>query len=121
MVDLDGELDLEDVADWCTRQRWFTTGPWDTEFQERRFHPKVIALYRKERARELEKAQREMEERERQERMWEEARESRERAEHQRWLMKDMRTWGRENGYFVGTRGRIPRTVVDAYREAKGL
>ncbi|MEV3860693.1 histone-like nucleoid-structuring protein Lsr2 [Streptomyces sp. NPDC050095] len=36
-------------------------------------------------------------------------------------LMKDMREWGRGNGYFVGTRGRIPRKVIDAYREEKGL
>ncbi|MET8839678.1 histone-like nucleoid-structuring protein Lsr2 [Streptomyces rubiginosohelvolus] len=48
-------------------------------------------------------------------------RECAERAAHQVWLMKDMREWGRENGHFVGTRGRIPRKVVDAYREAKGI
>ncbi|MER6102419.1 histone-like nucleoid-structuring protein Lsr2 [Streptomyces sp. NPDC001832] len=41
-------------------------------------------------------------------------------AEHTR-LMKEMREWGRENGYFVGTRGRIPGKVINAYREAKGL
>jgi hypothetical protein len=34
--------------------------------------------------------------------------------------MRDMREWGRENGFFVGTRGRIPRKVIDAYKEAKG-
>ncbi|MGW1231408.1 Lsr2 family DNA-binding protein [Streptomyces californicus] len=48
-------------------------------------------------------------------------REGAERAAHQAWLMRDMRAWGRENGYFVGTRGRIPRKVIDAYEEAKGI
>ncbi|NEB42560.1 histone-like nucleoid-structuring protein Lsr2 [Streptomyces sp. SID14515] len=50
-----------------------------------------------------------------------ERREAAARAAHHAWLMKDMRAWGRENGYFVGTRGRIPRKVVDAYKEAKGI
>ncbi|MFI0553443.1 Lsr2 family DNA-binding protein [Streptomyces scabiei] len=40
--------------------------------------------------------------------------------EHKK-LMRDMREWGRENGHFVGTRGRIPRKVIEAYKEAKGL
>ncbi|WP_326827444.1 Lsr2 family DNA-binding protein [Streptomyces sp. NBC_01751] len=48
-------------------------------------------------------------------------RESSERAAHRAWLMKDMRAWGPENGYFVGTRGRIPRRVIEAYNEAKGI
>ncbi|MFI1530028.1 Lsr2 family DNA-binding protein [Streptomyces griseus] len=50
-----------------------------------------------------------------------ERRDAAERAAHQTWLMKDMREWGRDNGYFVGTRGRIPRKVIDAYKEAKGI
>jgi hypothetical protein len=41
------------------------------------------------------------------------------RYEHKE-LMRDMRKWGPENGYFVGTRGRIPRKVIEAYKEAKG-
>lgn len=48
-------------------------------------------------------------------------RESAEAAAHRAWLMKDMRKWGPENGFFVGTRGRIPRKVIEAYREAKGI
>ncbi|MFF4245209.1 histone-like nucleoid-structuring protein Lsr2 [Streptomyces sp. NPDC001822] len=49
-----------------------------------------------------------------------ESRKSAERAAHRTWLMKDMREWGRKNGHFVGTRGSIPRKVIDAYTEAKG-
>ncbi|WP_340376622.1 histone-like nucleoid-structuring protein Lsr2 [Streptomyces sp. SS7] len=47
-------------------------------------------------------------------------RESAKEAAHRAWLMKDMRKWGPENGFFVGTRGRIPRAVIEAYNEAKG-
>ncbi|MFC9591541.1 histone-like nucleoid-structuring protein Lsr2 [Streptomyces sp. NPDC056944] len=43
------------------------------------------------------------------------------KAEEHARLMKDIRAWGPENGFFVGTRGPIPRRVVEAYREAKGL
>lgn len=50
-----------------------------------------------------------------------EARESVRRVEAHKRLMKDIREWGRENGFFVGTRGRIPRRVIEAYNEAKGL
>ncbi|AEW94066.1 hypothetical protein SCATT_16950 [Streptantibioticus cattleyicolor NRRL 8057 = DSM 46488] len=35
--------------------------------------------------------------------------------------MRDMRRWGPENGYFVGTRGCIPRRVVEAYNQAHGI
>ncbi|MGW6346859.1 Lsr2 family DNA-binding protein, partial [Streptomyces sp. NPDC055080] len=69
----------------------------------------------------LAKLERERVEREKSERIAVESRASAERAAHQVWLMKDMRKWGRENGHFVGTRGRIPRKVVDAYKEAKGI
>ncbi|MFD4608261.1 histone-like nucleoid-structuring protein Lsr2 [Streptomyces sp. NPDC058440] len=48
-------------------------------------------------------------------------RESAKAAAHRAWLMKDMRKWGPENGYFVGTRGRIPRKVIEAYKEVKGI
>jgi hypothetical protein len=50
-----------------------------------------------------------------------ESRESSRRITAHKELMRDMREWGPKNGYFVGTRGRIPRKVIDAYREAKGL
>ncbi|WP_328377059.1 Lsr2 family protein [Streptomyces sp. NBC_00440] len=60
-------------------------------------------------------------EREKWERIANESRAAAERTAHQTWLMKDMREWGRENGYVVGTRGRIPSEVINAYREAKGL
>lgn len=69
----------------------------------------------------LAKVEREKTEREKWERIAEESREAARRAEEHTRLMKDMREWGRENGYFVGTRGRIPRKVINAYREAKGL
>jgi 5,10-methylenetetrahydrofolate reductase len=50
-----------------------------------------------------------------------ESRESARRIEAHKKLMRDMREWGPKNGFFVGTRGRIPRRVVEAYNEAKGL
>jgi hypothetical protein len=116
-----GEYDPEDVAAWCQRQRWFTTGPWDTEFHERRFHPKVLALYKVDRARELERERREAAQRAESERRAAESREASARWAAHKQLMRDMRKWGPENGYFVGTRGRIPRKVIEAYKEAKGL
>lgn len=115
------QIDLEDVAAWCLRQRWFSTGAWDTDFRERKFHPKVLELYKEGRARELREEQRKKEQCERDERMWEEARVAREKAAHEAWLMKDMRSGGNSSGYFVGTRGRISRAVVEAYKKAKGL
>jgi hypothetical protein len=68
----------------------------------------------------LARMQREKEERERSERRRVEARESARRIEAHKKLMRDMREWGPKNGFFVGTRGRIPRKVIDAYKEAKG-
>jgi hypothetical protein len=50
-----------------------------------------------------------------------EARESARRIEAHKKLMRDMREWGPKNGFFVGTRGRIPRRVIEAYNQAKGL
>jgi hypothetical protein len=50
-----------------------------------------------------------------------EARAVMQKAYEHKQRMRDMREWGRENGYFVGTRGRIPRRVVEAYNEAKGI
>ncbi|WP_055523467.1 Lsr2 family DNA-binding protein [Streptomyces graminilatus] len=79
-----------------------------------------IRYFREYYPRHLARLKREAEQREKETRMWAEAAEDRKRAEHQIWLMKDMREWGRENGYFVGTRGRIPRRVIEAYNEAKG-
>lgn len=83
--------------------------------------PPEVRFFNRYYPRYLEKQRDEREDQERRERMWEEARKSREQSAHRRWLMADMRKWGPENGYFVGTRGRIPRKVIDAYREAKGL
>lgn len=60
-------------------------------------------------------------EREESERRSAESRAAAQRAWEHKKLMRDMREWGRENGYFVGTRGRIPRKVIEAYEEAKGL
>jgi hypothetical protein len=59
--------------------------------------------------------------REESERRSAESRAAMQRAYEHKQLMRDMREWGRENGYFVGTRGRISRKVIDAYKEAKGL
>ncbi|MFJ7329011.1 histone-like nucleoid-structuring protein Lsr2 [Streptomyces cyaneofuscatus] len=82
--------------------------------------PPEIRLFNDRYAAHLAKVAREKAEREESDRIAIQRREGAERAAHQAWLMKDMREWGRENGHFVGTRGRIPRKVVDAYREAKG-
>jgi len=60
-------------------------------------------------------------EREESDRRAAESRAAAQRDYEHRKLMRDMREWGRENGYFVGTRGRIPRRVVEAYNEAKGI
>jgi hypothetical protein len=68
----------------------------------------------------LERERREAERQAQQEELARRCRESAEKRAHQTWLMRDMREWGRENGFFVGTRGRIPRKVIDAYKEAKG-
>lgn len=69
----------------------------------------------------VEREKREAERRVQQEELDRKHRASAEAAARRAWLMKDMREWGRENGHFVGTRGRIPRKVIDAYREVKGL
>ncbi|MFJ9900231.1 histone-like nucleoid-structuring protein Lsr2 [Streptomyces sp. NPDC091280] len=121
MLEADEELDLEDVAAWCKRQRWFSTGPWDTNFIERKFLPQVLNIYKTERARELKEEERRAKERAHWEELSRQSREAMERAAEHARLMRDMRAWGRENGYFVGTRGRIPQAVVKAYKEAKGL
>jgi hypothetical protein len=68
----------------------------------------------------LARQRREAERQAQQEELARRCRESAEKRAHQTWLMRDMREWGRENGFFVGTRGRIPRKVIDAYKEAKG-
>ncbi|MFF9649704.1 histone-like nucleoid-structuring protein Lsr2 [Streptomyces sp. NPDC014622] len=81
---------------------------------ELRFFAKYYPAY-------VERVRREAERRAAQEKLSSERREGAERAAHQAWLMKDMREWGRGNGHFVGARGRIPRKVIDAYKEAKGL
>ncbi|MCT6776087.1 Lsr2 family protein [Streptomyces sp. CS7] len=83
--------------------------------------PPEIRLFNARYATHLVKTAREKAEREESARIAIQRREGAERAAYQAWLMKDMREWGRENGHFVGTRGRIPRKVVDAYRKAKGI
>lgn len=117
------DIDLEDVADWALRQTWLPI-PYteeDKRWQRRDFPEPLIRLYRQARPQELEREQREAEERAREERMWEESRRAAEiAAEHTR-RMRDMREWGRANGFFVGTRGRIPKKVINAYNEAKGI
>ncbi len=60
-------------------------------------------------------------EREESERRAIESRESAARIAAHKQLMRDMREWGPKNGFFVGTRGRIPRKVINAYNEAKGI
>ncbi|MFE9456004.1 histone-like nucleoid-structuring protein Lsr2 [Streptomyces californicus] len=58
--------------------------------------------------------------REASERMWEQAREAQERMYRMKEHMRKAREWGRENGFFVGTRGRIPARVWSAYQESIG-
>ncbi|MFF1450188.1 histone-like nucleoid-structuring protein Lsr2 [Streptomyces sp. NPDC058274] len=121
MLEVDEEIDLEDMAAWVLRQTWLGMTE-DSEFWQRReFFPQLIEMYRKERPKELERERREAERRAQQAEMDRRRRASAQAAAHQAWLMKDMRKWGPENGYFVGTRGRIPRKVIEAYKEAKGL
>ncbi|MER6382113.1 Lsr2 family DNA-binding protein [Streptomyces sp. NPDC001118] len=69
----------------------------------------------------LAQKKREAEERARSEARSREVAAAAEKARQHAWRMRDMREWGRDNGYFVGTRGRIPRKVIEAYKEAKGL
>lgn len=121
MPEVDAEIDLEDVAAWCLRQKWLGMREDDERWQKRDFFPQLIRLYQERRPEELRREQREKERREKDERMWAEAQVAREKAAHEAWLMRDMREWGRENGHFVGTRGRIPRKVIEAYKEAKGI
>ncbi|MFK0231197.1 histone-like nucleoid-structuring protein Lsr2 [Streptomyces sp. NPDC090303] len=116
-------VDLEDVAAWLLRQTWLPV-PYtedDERWQRREFFPALISLYKTERPREL---RREAEEAARQEERARIAAQSREAAriadEHRR-LMLDIRAWGPENGFFVGTRGPIPRQVIEAYNKEKGI
>lgn len=69
-----------------------------------------------------EDAARERRERERREReeMWAEAEKVREAAVEFREHKRRAREWGRENGFFVGTRGRIPAAVWQGYQESIG-
>ncbi|MGV9693418.1 Lsr2 family DNA-binding protein [Streptomyces sp. NPDC003444] len=83
--------------------------------------PPEIRLFNRRYLPYLKSKQDEKEERERRELMDRRAAEARERRAHQAWLMRDMRKWGPENGFFVGTRGRIPRKVIEAYNKAKGI
>ncbi|MVO87444.1 hypothetical protein GPA10_22435 [Streptomyces sp. p1417] len=118
---IEGELDLEDVAAWCLRQKWLGITEQSPMYRNRDFFPQLLELYRTERARELRQEAEEAARRTELERRAAESRAAQQRAyEHQR-LMRDMREWGRENGFFVGTRGRIPRKVINAYNEAKGI
>lgn len=88
---------------------------------EREVTPPELRFFRAYYPAHVERVRRAAEERARQEELDRKRRASAEAAAHQAWLMKDMRKWGPENGYFVGTRGRIPRKVIEAYEEAKGL
>jgi hypothetical protein len=54
------------------------------------------------------------------EEMWERAKVAQERRWRMKEHMRKAREWGRENGFFVGTRGRIPARVWSAYQEAIG-
>ncbi|MEU6765920.1 histone-like nucleoid-structuring protein Lsr2 [Streptomyces sp. NPDC046853] len=121
MTETETELDLDDVAAWCLRQKWLGLREDSPMIRDRDFLPQLIELYRNERPREL---RQEAEERARREEWARIAAESRaasaRAAEHAR-LMRDMRDWGPKNGFFVGTRGRIPRKVIDAYNKAKGI
>jgi hypothetical protein len=68
-------------------------------------------------------AKRQAEERARREeevRLAVERRVSNERHWRHKERMRHMRVWGNENGFFVGTRGRIPGKVQRAYEEAFG-
>ncbi|MFG3176566.1 histone-like nucleoid-structuring protein Lsr2 [[Kitasatospora] papulosa] len=114
------DVDLEDVAAWCLRQKWLGMREDSEDFRERRFFPRLIEVYQRERPKELKREAEEASRRAEWDRIAVERRKAAERAAHQTWLMKDMREWGRKNGHFVGTRGRIPRKVIDAYKEAKG-
>lgn len=57
-------------------------------------------------------------------RQWAEMWERSKAAQEKRWQMKEhmrkAREWGRENGFFVGTRGRIPARVWTGYQKAIG-
>ncbi|MEU1176576.1 hypothetical protein ABZ464_02820 [Streptomyces sp. NPDC005820] len=52
--------------------------------------------------------------------MWERAKAAQERYWRMKEHMRKAREWGRENGFFVGTRGRIPARVWAGYQEAIG-
>lgn len=115
------DVDLEDVASWCLRQKWLGMREDNEQWQKREFLPQLIEVYQRERPKELKREAEEAARRSEWERIATESRKAAERAAHQAWLMRDMRKWGRDNGHFVGTRGRIPRKVIDAYKEAKGI
>lgn len=114
-------LDLEDVAAWCLRQKWLGMREDDESLKRREFFPRLIEMYRERRPEELKQEAEEAARRAESERIAVESRAALARAAEHTRLMKDMREWGRENGFFVGTRGRIPRRVIEAYNEAKGL
>ncbi|MFE5542752.1 histone-like nucleoid-structuring protein Lsr2 [Streptomyces sp. NPDC056534] len=119
----DEEVDLEDVAAWLLRQTWLPV-PYtedDERWQRREFFPALIRFYKAERPKELKREAEEAARKAERKRIAEESREAIRIADEHRRLMRDIRAWGPENGFFVGTRGPIPRRVVEAYREAKGL
>jgi beta-phosphoglucomutase-like phosphatase (HAD superfamily) len=116
------EVDAADMAAWLKRQKWWMwDGDEEQEIREGRMMSQAIELYRKERARELAYDARKAAERARQDEMWAEAARTRKRAAELAERMRHMRRWGPENGFFVGTRGRIPKAVVKAYNEAMGI
>ncbi|MFF3416801.1 histone-like nucleoid-structuring protein Lsr2 [Streptomyces sp. NPDC002698] len=119
VVDLD--YDPEDVAAWCLRQPWLGMTEGHEDWQKREFFPQLISLYKERRAEELKREAREREKRAEDERRAAESRAAAEKWRQHKELMRDMRKWGPENGFFVGTRGRIPRKVIEAYEKAKGL
>ena len=121
MPQVDEALDLEDMAAWVLRQTWLGMREDDPRWQQRDFFPQLIEMYRKERPKELKREREEAERRAEWNRLSAESRAAAQRHYEHKKLMSDMREWGRDNGYFVGTRGRIPRKVIEAYKEAKGL
>ncbi|MFC9231371.1 histone-like nucleoid-structuring protein Lsr2 [Streptomyces decoyicus] len=52
--------------------------------------------------------------------MWERSKAAQAEALRMKEHMRKAREWGRDNGYFVGTRGRIPARVWKAYQESVG-
>jgi len=119
------ELDPDDVRLFLGTLSWRIPES-ETDFERERlargeFLGPEIRLYLSERPRQLARERREVERREEEARSWAGVEESRKAAEALARRMKDMRDWGPKNGYFVGTRGRIPRHVIEAYNKAKGI